>query len=210
MCTHHHYYYYYFCGWIRQKKNPQNGSFSFSQMISVADVILLKRLLEFHQQHLLVDEKISHVKQWGSMFYEMWSFQWQPDDFLINFFFLAEGEEIEQVLVADQYGHKAAVAGLRDNLRVFLKPYLQLNKYWYIFRGMEKSLMVIMYTTLQVLYILDIIFRPCPICTFNCSTDSKLGLILSVTRSCWLWLESVPSLLYILLVLPYTYLYETI
>lgn len=45
----------------------------------------------------------------------------QPDDFLINFFFLAEGEEVEQVLVVHQYDHKAAVAGLRDNLRVF-KP----------------------------------------------------------------------------------------
>lgn len=57
--------------------------------------------------------------------FEMWSFQWrflmrtQVDDFLINFFFLADGEEIEQVLVADQYDHKAAVAGSRDNLRVF-------------------------------------------------------------------------------------------
>lgn len=26
-----------------------------------------------------------------------------------------------------------------------------------------------------ILYILDIIYRPCPICTFNCSSDSKLG-----------------------------------
>lgn len=84
-----------------------------------------KRLLEFHRQHLLVDKKIFLVKQWGSMFYEMWSFQWrslmrtQPDDFLINSFYLAEGEEVEQVLVAHQYDRKAAVAGLRDNLRFF-------------------------------------------------------------------------------------------
>lgn len=61
----------------------------------------------------------------------------QPDDFLINSFYLAEGEEVEQMLVAHQYDHRAAVAGLRDNLRGFLtyiSSWITLDAYSEVWR----------------------------------------------------------------------------
>lgn len=130
--------------------------------------------------------------QRGRMFDEMCSVQWrvlmrtQLDDFLIHFFFLAEGEEGEHMLVA----HKAAGAGLRDNLRV-LNLYSQLNNSWCIFGGLRKSKEAYwvnvgsassgdnMQQIAGISYMTDIIYGPCqitPICIFNCSTDTKLGV----------------------------------
>lgn len=92
----------------------------------------------------------------------------QLDDFLINFFFLAEGAEAEQVLLTTKLQVWGTIWG-------FFNLNVQLNKSWCIFRGMKNPLVVIIDTTLQMLYILGITYRPCPICTFYCSTDSKLG-----------------------------------